>query len=129
MSGRLTTHVLNLSGGIPAAGMALQLWRLEDGAASLLREAVTNADGRLDAPLLEGAELAAGSYELLFMAGDYFRSSGLPFEASGEGNSADGAAPFFLEQIPIRFNITDPSAHYHVPLLVAPGGYSTYRGS
>ncbi|WP_342438842.1 hydroxyisourate hydrolase [Paenibacillus sp. FSL L8-0436] len=129
MSGRLTTHVLDLSGGIPAAGMALQLWRLEDGAASLLREAVTNADGRLDAPLLEGAELAAGSYELLFMAGDYFRSSGLPFEASGEGNSADGAAPFFLEQIPIRFNITDPSAHYHVPLLVAPGGYSTYRGS
>ncbi|OKP97297.1 hydroxyisourate hydrolase [Paenibacillus sp. P46E] len=116
MSGRLTTHVLDLSRGLPAAGMKLQLWSLAEGSGKLLREATTNHDGRLDAPLLEGVELVPGCYELLFMAGDYFRASGL------EGL-------FFLEQVPIRFNITNTADHYHVPLLVAPGGYSTYRGS
>jgi 5-hydroxyisourate hydrolase len=127
MSGRLTTHVLDLSRGLPASGMALQLWKLEDGAAGkLLCEAVTNEDGRLEAPLLEGAAMEQSSYELLFMAGDYFRMKALELQAV-EGTGA--LSPFFLEVIPIRFNITSSEEHYHVPLLVAPGGYSTYRGS
>ncbi|WP_151732858.1 hydroxyisourate hydrolase [Paenibacillus tengchongensis] len=121
MSGQLTTHVLDLSRGVPAAGMRVQLWKMSGSASLLLREAVTNSDGRLDRPLLEGAEFATGKYELLFHAGNYFRTSG------GGAAGADGEA--FLEDIPIRFRITDPGAHYHVPLLVAPGGYSTYRGS
>lgn len=128
MSGRLTTHVLDLARGVPAAGMALQLWKLDGGeAGELLREAVTNSDGRLDAPLLEGSELAPGSYELLFMAGDYFRGS--KWADEGASGGAASSTIFFLEQIPIRFNIVNPAEHYHVPLLVAPGGYSTYRGS
>lgn len=130
MSGRLTTHVLDLSQGIPAAGMTLQLWRIEDGTSRLLREDVTNSDGRLDQPLLEGAEFIPGSYELLFRAGDYFRGS--PGTAAGIDHGAAGlleSAPLFLDEIPIRFYITDPEGHYHVPLLAAPGGYSTYRGS
>lgn len=127
MMGRLTTHVLDLSRGIPAEGMRLQLWSLADGTSRLLREAATNSDGRLDTPLLEGGELAAGSYELLFMAGDYFR--GLSAAGPGVEAPSGASAALFLEEIPIRFNITDREAHYHVPLLVAPGGYSTYRGS
>ncbi|MEK3875870.1 hydroxyisourate hydrolase [Paenibacillus sp. FSL M7-0420] len=132
MNGRLTTHVLDLSQGRPAAGLSLQLWRLSTGGPVLLREAVTNEDGRLDAPLLAGEEIQAGSYELLFMAGDYFRGAqagaGEPEAKEEEEEGADAVIPF-LDQIPIRFNMPDPSAHYHVPLLVAPGGYSTYRGS
>ncbi|MEK3795369.1 hydroxyisourate hydrolase [Paenibacillus sp. FSL R7-0204] len=132
MNGRLTTHVLDLSQGKPAAGLSLQLWRLDTGGSVLLREAVTNEDGRLDAPLLAEEEMQAGSYELLFMAGDYFRGAqagagGLETEEEEEEEA--GAVIPFLDQIPIRFNMPDPSAHYHVPLLVAPGGYSTYRGS
>ncbi|WP_240479753.1 hydroxyisourate hydrolase [Paenibacillus wynnii] len=122
--GRLTTHVLDLSRGIPAAGLVLQLRRLANGTSELLLEAVTNKDGRLDAPLLDGSRMETGCYELLFMAGDYFRKTGLE-----EENETVDSAPFFLEQIPIRFNISNPLDHYHVPLLVAPGGYSTYRGS
>jgi 5-hydroxyisourate hydrolase len=117
MSGRLTTHVLDVSQGKPAAGMRVQLWRLrlaEKGARTMLREAFTNEDGRLGEPLLSGKEMAAGIYELMFDAAGYFRGT------AGEG---------FLEWIPVRFVIGDPQAHYHVPLLVAPGGYSTYRGS
>lgn len=125
MSGRLTTHVLDLSQGKPAAGMSLQLWRFGEVMPALLCEAVTNSDGRLDAPLLAGEELLAGSYELVFMAGDYFRGA----QAGAGGEPASGTGSMFLEHIPIRFNITDPAEHYHVPLLVAPGGYSTYRGS
>ncbi|AIQ51219.1 hydroxyisourate hydrolase [Paenibacillus sp. FSL R7-0331] len=127
MSGRLTTHVLDLVRGVPAAGMTLQLRKLDGGAGELLREAVTNSDGRLDAPLLAGGELEAGSYELLFWAGDYFRRAAQA--ADGAGGTAAEPDEFFLEQIPIRFTITNPAEHYHVPLLVAPGGYSTYRGS
>ncbi|QUL56214.1 hydroxyisourate hydrolase [Paenibacillus tritici] len=150
MNGQLTTHVLDLSRGIPAAGLSLQLWRLGDGEPELKRQAVTNADGRLDAPLLAGDELEAGCYELLFMAGDYFRGAeagagagsgagvgvgvGVGASASASASASAGergaeAVSLFLEHIPIRFNILDPAAHYHVPLLVAPGGYSTYRGS
>lgn len=128
MNGRVTTHVLDLSQGIPAAGIALQLWKFDHaGSRMLLREAVTNSDGRLDAPLLAGTALEPGCYELLFMAGEYFRSSSSEDSVKEEG--ADDPGVFFLEEIPIRFNIADLSAHYHVPLLVAPGGYSTYRGS
>ncbi|WP_310831901.1 hydroxyisourate hydrolase [Paenibacillus pedocola] len=127
MSGRLTTHVLDLARGVPAAGMALELWKLDGAAGELLRETVTNSDGRLDIPLLAGSELAPGSYELLFMAGDYFRGSN-PADKGAEG-AEEGPGVLFLEQIPIRFNIVNPAEHYHVPLLVAPGGYSTYRGS
>ena len=102
----LTTHVLDISRGRPAAGVAIELAR----GGEVVAEAVTNADGRTDAPLLEVLE--AGSYELRFAVGDYF-----------------GAAPRFLDVVPVRFEVSDPDAHHHVPLLVAPGGYSTYRGS
>lgn len=131
MSGRLTTHVLDLSQGLPAVGLVLQLWRLESSQNRLLLEVVTNADGRLDKPLLEGNEMETGSYELLFMAGDYFRNTESRFgtDLTSAKDALEAAAPFFLEQIPIRFNITNVMDHYHVPLLVAPGGYSTYRGS
>ncbi|CAI6025810.1 hydroxyisourate hydrolase [Cohnella sp. JJ-181] len=116
MSGKLTTHVLDTSIGRPAAGMRVQLFGLgEDRSArTLLAESFTNEDGRLNGPLLEGDDLAEGTYELLFGVGDYFR-----------GN----AHAFFLDQVPIRFEVSEPSSHYHVPLLVSPGGYSTYRGS
>ncbi|KAA9005500.1 2-oxo-4-hydroxy-4-carboxy-5-ureidoimidazoline decarboxylase [Paenibacillus spiritus] len=117
-SGRLTTHVLDLSRGTPAPGLVVELrLREEDGGWRLLKTAVTNADGRLEKPLLEGGELAGGSYELLFRAGDYWR------RIAGTESEA------FLEEIPIRFRVAEPDAHYHVPLLLAPGGYSTYRGS
>ncbi|WP_248925817.1 hydroxyisourate hydrolase [Paenibacillus hamazuiensis] len=119
MSGRLTTHVLDLSAGGPAPGMRLQLLHLEKaGRRTLMREEVTGGDGRLKGPLLESEEMAAGEYELVFYVADYFRSRGVRL-----------AEPPFLDQVPIRFVIADPTEHYHVPLLVAPGGYSTYRGS
>ncbi|WP_340021935.1 hydroxyisourate hydrolase [Paenibacillus sp. FSL K6-1096] len=128
VTGRLTTHVLDLSQGRPAAGLSLQLWRLGAGEPVLLRQAVTNEDGRLEAPLLSGEDMQAGSYEIIFMAGDYFRGvqGGAELRVDGAG---DESVSLFLDHIPIRFNVSDPSAHYHVPLLVAPGGYSTYRGS
>ncbi|AJY75588.1 hydroxyisourate hydrolase [Paenibacillus beijingensis] len=121
MSGRLTTHVLDTAHGKPAGGMKLQLWKLAEGSApELLGEARTNDDGRLEAPLLQAETMVPGGYELVFFAGDYFRelaaAAGVP-------------ALDFLDLIPVRFNISEPGQHYHVPLLVAPGGYSTYRGS
>lgn len=116
MSG-LTTHVLDVAHGKPAQGMRIELHRL-DGQAGLIGEAVTNADGRTGAPMLDGADCVAGRYELRFHVGDYFAASGL----------ADGLLPF-LDIVPVRFAIADPAAHYHVPLLVSPWSYSTYRGS
>jgi 5-hydroxyisourate hydrolase len=111
--GRLTTHVLDTSIGKPASGVRVVLRR--DGA--VVAESTTNADGRLDEPLLDGGVFKAGRYEMTFHVGDYFRSRG-----------ADLADPPFLDVIPLRFSIADDS-HYHVPLLVSPYGYSTYRGS
>ena len=111
--GRLTTHVLDTSAGKPASGVRVVLRR--DG--EVLAEGVTNADGRMDKPLLEGAAFRSGSYELTFHVGDYFRARGTAL-----------ADPAFLDVIPLRFAIAD-DAHYHVPLLVSPYGYSTYRGS
>jgi 5-hydroxyisourate hydrolase len=117
MMGRLTTHVLDQAAGKPAAGLRIEVWRL-DGAQHLLKTVTTNADGRCNGALLEGEALTAGRYELRFHAGDYLRSSGVKLPD-----------PAFLDVIPIQFGIADPSAHYHVPLLLSPYGYSTYRGS
>jgi 5-hydroxyisourate hydrolase len=115
--GRLTTHVLDTALGRPAAGLAVSLRRAgKHGTA--LASAVTNADGRLEKPLLEGDAMEAGSYDLVFEAGAYFDRLGLQLPAQK-----------FLDQVVIRFGISDRNAHYHVPLLLSPFGYSTYRGS
>jgi 5-hydroxyisourate hydrolase len=111
--GRLTTHVLDTMRGKPGTGIRIELFALDGGTPRRIAEAVTNADGR--APLLAGAALEAGRYELLFHIGDYFRRSGIE-------------SPF-LDVVPVRFAIADASAHYHVPLLASPWSYTTYRGS
>lgn len=115
--GRLTTHVLDTARGVPGAGMRVELYALSP-RLKKLTAITTNIDGRADAPLLEGGDLKVGQYELVFRAGDYFRETGL-----------DLADPAFLDEIPIRFAVSDDDAHYHVPLLVTPWSYSTYRGS
>ncbi len=118
-TGRLTTHVLCTAAGRPAAGLPIDLFRIEaDGDRRLLGRFVTNADGRLDAPALAGRALEAGIYEWLFNAGVYFARIGQATDA-----------PPFLDRIPLRFTIANPEAHYHVPLLLSPWAYSTYRGS
>ncbi len=116
--GRLTTHVLDTSAGLPGRGMRVELTRIDGAARSLLADTATNADGRCDQPLLEGATFRPGVYELAFHAGDYFAASGVALPV-----------PRFLDVIVIRFGISSADAHYHVPLLVSPYGYSTYRGS
>jgi 5-hydroxyisourate hydrolase len=119
MSGRLTTHVLDLAQGRPAANLRVELWRLEPGGArTLLTIVVTNSDGRVDEPLLAGDAFRAGIYELVFEVGEYFAAQGLA-----------SATPPFLTSVPVRFGVADPTTHYHVPLLVSPWAYSTYRGS
>ncbi len=112
--GRLTTHVLDTASGRPAAGIRIDLSVGGD----ILKSVVTNEDGRVDGPLLADGDLKAGTYELVFHAGSYFRDQGVALPE-----------PPFLDTIPIRFGIADPDAHYHVPLLLSPFGYSTYRGS
>lgn len=114
--GRITTHVLDTAAGRPAAGLKVVLTRL-DATPRVVAEAVTNADGRVDRPLLEGAAFATGLYEIVFHVGDYFRHSG-----------AKLPEPPFLDLVPLRFGVAE-DAHYHVPLLVSPFAYSTYRGS
>ena len=116
--GRLSTHVLDTAKGKPAAGVRIMLYRISGQSHRKVKEVVTNADGRTEGPLLEGDTLEAGVYELVFCAGDYLRASG----QVGEG-------VLFLDEIPIRFGVPDASQHYHVPLLISPFGYSTYRGS
>jgi len=116
-TGRLTTHVLDTALGRPARGLALQLFRLEGETRRLLVSTHTNADGRCDAPLLAGAELTPGVYEIVFAAGAYLRAL------------EPAAAQPFLDSIPVRFGVSDASMHIHVPLLLSPYGYSTYRGS
>lgn len=112
MSGRLTVHVLDTATGRPGSGMALALFRLDGDSRAELGRWRTNADGRCDAPLLEGAALTAGLYEILFDVAGW----------RGDGTG-------FYDTVPIRFRVTDPAAHHHVPLILAPFGYSTYRGS
>jgi 5-hydroxyisourate hydrolase len=118
MSGKLTTHVLDTVNGKPAMGMRVELHRLDGpGTKSKLGEATTNDDGRLPQPLLSGDSMQPGKYRLLFHVGDYFASR----------SNAD--ARKFLDVVPILFTIDDAVANYHVPLLVSPWSYSTYRGS
>ena len=117
--GRLTTHVLDTVNGRPAAGVRVALRALDSaGEGRLVTEATTNADGRTDAPLLAGEAFKPGRYELVFDVGAYFAATG-----------AAQADPPFLEQVPVRFGLADRDGHYHVPLLVSPWSYATYRGS
>jgi 5-hydroxyisourate hydrolase len=118
MAGKLTTHVLDTALGKPAAGLRIVLYRHGDDAVEFLTEVITNADGRVNGAVLEGAAFKPGTYELEFHAGAYLRQSG----------AASPDTPF-LDVIPIRFGVHDANAHYHVPLLLSPYGYSTYRGS
>ena len=114
-SGRLTTHVLDTVSGKPAANLRIELRRVGNQQAETIREIRTNDDGRCGEPLLSGENLRIGSYELLFHVGEYF-------------GKTEGVVPF-LDVVPLRFGISDEKAHYHVPLLVSPFSYSTYRGS
>ncbi len=117
MPGKLTTHVLDTANGHPAAGMKIELHRLESGNKIPVTTTITNRDGRTETPLLIGDALTEGRYRLLFHVADYFRSLG----------SLDAGK--FLDVVPILFCISDADANYHVPLLVSPWAYSTYRGS
>lgn len=117
MSGYLTTHVLDTARGCPAAGMKIELFRIEGAERTLLRTVTTNADGRTDSQILPASEFAVGIYELVFFAGAYLDNCGL-----------DLVEPKFLDQIPLRFGMSE-ACHYHVPLLLSPFSFSTYRGS
>lgn len=116
--GRLSTHVLDTANGKPAKGIAIELFALEGESRRSILRTVTNADGRTDTPLMIGDSFRAGTYELVFEVGAYFKGLGTPM-----------ADPPFLDIVPIRFSIAEPDGHYHVPLLVSPWSYSTYRGS
>ena len=116
--GRLSTHVLDTANGRPAKGIEIELLAVEGDRRRPVARAVTNADGRTDAPLLAGDAFRAGTYELVFHVGPYFRSAGTA-----------AADPPFLDAVPVRFSMAEPDGHYHVPLLVSPWSYSTYRGS
>lgn len=120
MSGYLSTHVLDTARGCPAAGIEIALYRVSGNSHKKLVTMVTNADGRTDSPILPEGKFKAGTYELIFFTGAYLRENGLV---------GDSETPLFLDQIPIRFGVEDATAHYHVPLLLSPYGYSTYRGS
>jgi 5-hydroxyisourate hydrolase len=115
---KLTTHVLNLAAGLPAAGMRIELHSVRGESRSLNASIITNADGRSPAPMLEGDAFCAGRYSLTFHVATYFRSLGVVI---GE--------PAFLDEVVIAFGVADPTQNYHVPLLVSPWSYSTYRGS
>jgi 5-hydroxyisourate hydrolase len=116
--GRLTTHVLDTANGCPAANVRVELYRVKDTQKELIIQSSTNHDGRLDQPLLEGETLQQGVYELLFHANEYFSNLGTQLPD-----------PSFVQQVVLRFGIADINQHYHVPLLVSPWSYSTYRGS
>ncbi|MCK4713141.1 MAG: hydroxyisourate hydrolase [Marinosulfonomonas sp.] len=116
--GYLTTHVLDTARGVPAAGLKIELFWIEGEARRHIRSLTTNDDGRTDSQILPAGEFTTGTYELVFHAGDYLDATDTPPEN-----------PRFLNIIPIRFGISDIDAHYHVPLLLSPFGYSTYRGS
>ena len=117
MSGYLTTHVLDTARGCPAAGLAIDLYRITGETREHIRSLTTNADGRTDSQILPAEEFEIGTYELVFHTGAYLDATGTPPES-----------PRFLDVVPIRFGMSE-AAHYHVPLLLSPFGYSTYRGS
>ncbi len=117
MTGFLTTHVLDTARGCPAEGIEITLYRLKDALREKVAEAITNADGRTDTPILPEQNFVFGNYELLFSCGPYLRAT---------GNVGDD--PLFLDQIPLRFGMRE-ATHYHVPLLLSPYSYATYRGS
>ncbi len=117
MSAKLSTHVLDTASGQPAAGVNIELWRKTLDGWELVKQTTTNADGRTDSPLLSGDEVESGEYRLLFDVASYFRAQEHP------------DAGVFLTEVPVAFRIADPGAGYHVPLLVSPWSYSTYRGS
>jgi len=116
--GYLTTHVLDTARGAPAAGLRIELFRLDGESRESIGTFETNADGRTDAPVLPADAFSTGAYELVFHAGAYIEHSGDTLPAG-----------VFLDVVPIRFTISDATAHYHVPLLLSPYGYATYRGS
>ncbi len=120
MAGKLTTHVLDTAQGKPAKNMAIELWSIdsESNKRVLVKAIATNDDGRTNSPLLADRELKIGVYELIFAVGNYFANQ--PLET---------ATPPFLNRVPIQFGIANVEGHYHVPLLVSPWAYSTYRGS
>jgi 5-hydroxyisourate hydrolase len=118
MSGRLSTHVLDTARGKPAAGMKIELWAFDGESKSLVKSVRTNSDGRTDEPLLAAGAVKVGTYALAFYVADYFAARGVEMPT-----------PPFLDVVPVRFSIADVSANYHVPLLVSPWSYSTYRGS
>ncbi|MEO0656602.1 MAG: hydroxyisourate hydrolase [Pseudomonadota bacterium] len=117
-AGYLTTHVLDTARGVPAEGIKIALYRVSGNSHRKIAEAVTDAGGRTDVPILPQGKVKAGHYELIFFTGPYLEKAGLVV-----------SEPKFLDQIPIRFGVDDEEAHYHVPLLLSPFGYSTYRGS
>ena len=116
--GRLTTHILDTAHGKPGAGIRIELSRRDGDSWTLIKTVTTNDDGRVDAPLLEGDELVLGRYQLEFAAADYFRTTGVQL-----------SEPAFLDDVVIRFGVAFADQHYHVPLLLSPYSYSTYRGS
>lgn len=116
--GYVTTHVLDTAKGCPGNGVNIDVYRYTDGQHHLIKTVTTNDDGRCDNPILEGGDLVEGEYELVFHAGEYLVNQGI-----------NGKGPAFLNRIPIRFGVNDASQHYHVPLLLSPYAYSTYRGS
>lgn len=116
--GRLSTHVLDTTQGKPGSGVRLELYSVADGQRTLLRQETTNHDGRCDSPLLEGDAMQPGHYELVFAAGDYFAAQGVNLPS-----------PRFVDRVTIAFGIADATQNYHVPLVVTPWSYSTYRGS
>jgi 5-hydroxyisourate hydrolase len=115
---RLSTHVLDTTGGVPAEGITIDLHRIEAGGRRHIKRDATNSDGRTNHPLLAGDTVEPGVYELTFYAGEYFHRKGVPL-----------SSPPFLDEIVIRFGLADSTGNYHVPLLLSPYGYSTYRGS
>ena len=116
--GKLSTHVLDTTQGKPAIGVSVELYAIGANGKTLLKSAVTNQDGRCDVPLLQGDDLRIGQYELVFGAGDYFSAQGVVLPT-----------PRFVDRVTIGFGIADPAQNYHVPLVVSPWAYSTYRGN
>lgn len=116
--GKLSTHVLDTVHGVPAQGVAIELYRIEGDTRHLLKQTTTNQDGRCDEPLLDGPALTQGVYELIFHAGDYFAQRGVALPE-----------PRFVDQVALRFGVANPDENYHVPLVVTPWTWSTYRGS